>query len=221
MDYRSLEDCIKWNCLDHLIFLAKEKKFPELKGNEIDIASEYGRINILDWWIQSGIPFNYSSNAVDMASKNGHFDVLEWWKSKDFLEFKYTSKAIDLASEFGKLEVLEWWVKSGLKFLCTTNAIDNISKTGRYMVLEWWIENYLNGRLMYLLYSELSVEIASNLGFVKILDIWNKSGLFVKRRKFTPDSLSKNNDEKVMTWWVLSGLLDKDELSIFFQILGN
>ena len=58
--------------------------------------------------------FQYTSDALDLASEGGYVNVLEWWK-KSNLKLKYTHKALHYASDKGYINVLKWWKKSGLK----------------------------------------------------------------------------------------------------------
>ena len=85
-------DIINKYCKFGLINILKKLK----KNNKcfisnavIDLASEYGHINMLEWFKNSGLEFEYTENAIDHASANGHIDILKWFK-KSGLEFKYT-----------------------------------------------------------------------------------------------------------------------------------
>ena len=49
------------------------------------------KINVLEWFKNSGYEFKYTSDAIDWASAKGHVNVLEWFKNSGF-EFKYTDK---------------------------------------------------------------------------------------------------------------------------------
>ena len=42
-----------------------------VSGYGIDIASEFGHVNILEWFKNSGFEFKYSVEAIDSASSNG------------------------------------------------------------------------------------------------------------------------------------------------------
>jgi hypothetical protein len=47
----------------------------------LNIASENGHVNVLEWWKNSGLKFEYSKDVLDLAFKNGHINVLTWWNN--------------------------------------------------------------------------------------------------------------------------------------------
>jgi hypothetical protein len=82
----------------------------------IDLASEHGRIDVLNWCVNSNHEFNYTSHAMDYASKHGHTIVLNWWLNMKLkLKLQYTHQAIALAYFNNKSESVIWWYNSGLK----------------------------------------------------------------------------------------------------------
>jgi hypothetical protein len=142
---------IKDNC-EH--FLKTDKiivgdRFPlyslkTIKKFNLNITAHYisevckrGKINILEWWKNSGLELKYTNDALNMASSSGHVEVLEWWKNSG-LELKYTTDALNMASSSGHVEVLEWWKNSGLELKYTQRALNWASKNGHIKVLEWW-----------------------------------------------------------------------------------
>ena len=80
----------------------------------LNVASLRGHVNVLEWWINSGLELKYSEKALNNASEDGHVAVLEWWKNSG-LELKYTEDALNVASAYGHINVLEWWKNSGLE----------------------------------------------------------------------------------------------------------
>lgn len=104
----------------------------------IDMASQRGYIDILEWWKTSGLTpaSKYTHNAVYWESQNGDIEILEWWLHSG-LELKYTEDAMDYASNFGKIDVLDWWKHSGLELMYTETALKWAS-FGRIVVLNWW-----------------------------------------------------------------------------------
>ena len=103
-----------------LLDLETYKKFNldiSKNGSIIDHASEHGNVDLLNWCINSGLEFKYTSDAIDYASQNGHCNVLQWWIDAD-IDLRYTHKAIHLAFNNNQLEILYWWNNSGLKIKC-------------------------------------------------------------------------------------------------------
>ena len=103
----------------------------------IDYASFYGRINILNWWVQSGLQLKYSNKAIDGASLCGHINVLDWWIQSG-LELKYSYDVINDASIYGCVDALNWWLKSGLDVDYTDYAIISAAQGGNSRILMWW-----------------------------------------------------------------------------------
>ncbi|KAJ6134986.1 hypothetical protein N7512_000146 [Penicillium capsulatum] len=52
----------------------------EYKADAMDGASRAGFIDVLDWWLNSGLPLRYSERALESASAEGRVAVLDWWK---------------------------------------------------------------------------------------------------------------------------------------------
>src|SRR5437660_842245 len=66
--------------------LIRYKKRYKNYDNLIDWTSQNGYLNILNWFKNSGLEFEYTNNAIDWASKNGHIHILNWFKNSG-LEF--------------------------------------------------------------------------------------------------------------------------------------
>lgn len=109
----------KYDLLDPLTYqilnldITKNKYF-------VDFASKYGRIDSLNWWLESKLNLHYSDNAMIYASMCNKIIVLDWWlkQSKNLdnpLDLKYTGFAIDLARFHKNEDVLLWWINSGIK----------------------------------------------------------------------------------------------------------
>jgi hypothetical protein len=169
------------------------------------LASINGHANVLESWLKSNLPLKYDEYALDKASESGHTNVLDWWFGSG-LELKYSKNALDLASKMGHLDVLDWWLKSDLPFKYSENALDKASESGHTNVLDWWFGSGLE-----LKYTKNALEWASRQGKVEVLDLWLKSNLPLK---YTKDlfSQSKSNPSRhyypneVLEWWKNSGL---------------
>ncbi|AZL89856.1 ankyrin repeat protein [Megavirus baoshan] len=121
-------------------------------------------IKVLDWCKKSGIILN--DDIIDMASKDGHINVLNWFLNSG-LELKYTKKAMNLAhdckilqwwfdsglellyddlsmSSALNVEILEWWKYSGLPLRYNKYIIPEIIERNNVSILEWWYNSGLD-----------------------------------------------------------------------------
>ena len=64
-------------------------------------------IEVLSWWLKSGLEMKYDSHIVDIALKSGRIDILSWWL-KSGLEIKYTDEALNRAH----VDCLKVWEES-------------------------------------------------------------------------------------------------------------
>lgn len=48
----------------------------------MDLASENGHIDILDWFKNNGLQLKYTHNAIVQAAANGPVHILNWWKKQ-------------------------------------------------------------------------------------------------------------------------------------------
>jgi len=108
----------------------------------MDIASEYGHVDILELLKNSGFPLIYSHEALDQASKKGYIHVLKWWRDSG-LPLKYTDWAMTYASRNNHINVLEWWLESGLPLMYFSYALQKtspgqISDESYMNILNWW-----------------------------------------------------------------------------------
>ncbi|KAF4943183.1 hypothetical protein F66182_18802, partial [Fusarium sp. NRRL 66182] len=94
----------------------------EHSADAMDGASRSGNINVLDWWLSSGLPLRYYERALESASAEGRVDVLEWWKNASLtapasrpIPLK-VGKSVRLAAQSGKTQSLAWWDASGIPY---------------------------------------------------------------------------------------------------------
>jgi len=141
---------------DVLDWLCKNKSeqflkcYMELKECEDDIpsiASEYGNVNVLDWWFNSGLELRYNVSALDRALYKNHISVLEWWKKSGLL-LKCSDNYLSLyyAVKLHNFEILEWWKNSGLSL----DLLYNIMMLyGDIHILNWWKNSGLSLASLY------------------------------------------------------------------------
>ncbi len=174
----------------------------------MDKAAGEGNVEVLNWWLYSGLPCLYSHEMVDRASENGHLNVLEWWITArhtgglvgmEFTE-EYTSDALDMASDKGRIDVLSWWLYNGFELKYSEHALDSSSANGKMDVLEWWESSGLD-----LKYSTYAVDKASSNGNLTVLNWWKR---LVHQRQYelkfsyrALDSAAKYGHIYILDWW--------------------
>ena len=137
--------CVKFFCRHGKINILEYIKTHHYKVLEdyrssnygLEVASEYGHVDVLEWWKNSGIFLYYGEDALDKASSNGHIDVLNWWLNSG-LQLKYSEKSIHLACRERHIDVLNWWLNSGLQLKYSEWALNYASRMGRIDILDWW-----------------------------------------------------------------------------------
>jgi hypothetical protein len=178
-----------------------------IKKFNLNITSSYisevckrGKVDILEWWKNSGLELKYDESALYLTSGAGHINVLEWWQNSG-LELKYDKDVLNMASRDGKVEVLEWWKKSGLKLKYDESVLNFASVNGSISVLEWFKNSGLK-----LKYTSTALNWASEFGKVEVLEWWKNSGLELKYTVNALNKASRNGHGEVLEWWKNSGL---------------
>ena len=77
-DDRIIRICYELGLINILKKLKKNNKHL-ISGDCIEMASEYGHVNILEWLKNSGLGFKYNvADSIIVASTNGHINILDW-----------------------------------------------------------------------------------------------------------------------------------------------
>ncbi|GAA5983694.1 hypothetical protein JCM10908_000383 [Rhodotorula pacifica] len=188
---------------------AKESPFrlnpdPRIMAEAIDEASRHGQVEMLDFWLNSGLPLHYSDAALLSATFMGQVGALEWWK-KSGLPLKI-GNVLDFASMEGSTVCLDWWKNSGLPVKYSKAALYTLSKTGNLELLDWWLHK--SGYT--LSYDKEVLVIATRFGHVQVLEWWATSGLsdnlefrFFEIEEALEDSVA--NKEETQKWWERRG----------------
>ncbi|KAI8807489.1 hypothetical protein BJ742DRAFT_854182 [Cladochytrium replicatum] len=175
-----------------------------------------------------------TSTAVELASENGHIDVLEWWWNSTGIELPSSFYCVmDAASERGgrtaapssrrsipltsrpinarSFEMIDWWKASGLldgserwretRYSSAQDHVDVSQRIGEYIEYEVPCEPWTE------------MDWASDRGYVDVLEWWNRSGLRLGYSKHALRDASRNGHVKVLEWWKNSGIL--------FQVTGE
>ncbi|GAA5908853.1 hypothetical protein JCM6882_005468 [Rhodosporidiobolus microsporus] len=185
---------------------AKEGRFrlkPDAKttAEAIDEASRHGQVEMLDFWLESGLPLHYSEAALDSATIKRQLGTLEWWKNSG-LPLKI-GNVLDFASMEGSTVCLDWWSRSGLPCRYSKAALYTLSKSGNVASLQWWASSRFP-----LAYDKEVLAIATRFGRVDVLEWWaTLSDLDVEFRFFDIEEAledcvaDEGAKERVLRWW--------------------
>ena len=181
---------------------------PESVADAIDGASRQGQIVSLDWWVDSGIPLEYTDAALEYASAKNQIAVLDWWKRKNEtsgLPLKI-GRVMDMASTAGCVEALEWWATSQLESKYDRHALQHASCHGKIEVLDWWL-----GSGLQLTFDHEALTGATRHNRPEVLDWWNKSGLPIQYRmcdieEALEDAIGGGRGEAARQWWMKKGV---------------
>ncbi|KAI9188264.1 hypothetical protein H9P43_002655 [Blastocladiella emersonii ATCC 22665] len=147
-----------------------------------------GRVDVLEWWLSSGIPFPKCS----LYFETEHVAVLDFWR-RSGLDLEYDEGSVDTAAERGWIHVLEWWRTSGLEFKYSHSAIDYAVANQRMDVLEWFASHRME------LKHNMAFYYASNWGRVHILDWFKAHGVVMDPAKIEGELRSIK--AVALDWW--------------------
>ncbi|KAI8973998.1 hypothetical protein BD414DRAFT_447752 [Trametes punicea] len=181
---------------------------PESVAEAVDGASRNGQIASLDWWLDSGIPFEYTEAALESASAKNQIAVLDWWKEKS-LSPRYRlplkiGRVMDMASTAGHVDVLEWWASSQLEPKYDRQALYHASCHGKVEVLQWWL-----GSGLQMIFDQEALTGASRHNRPEVLEWWDKSGLPIQYRMCDIEEALEDaigGGEEAREWWRRKGV---------------
>ena len=172
----------------------------------IDGASRNGQIASLDWWLNSGLPLDYTEAALEYASAKNQIAVLDWWKHQNKvngLPLK-VGKVMDMASTAGHVEVLEWWAASQLEPKYDRHAMHHASCNGKVEVLGWWL-----GSGLQLMFDQEALTGASRHNKPEVLEWWAKCGLPIQYRMCDVEEALEDaigGGDAARRWWKKRGV---------------
>ncbi|ETN39946.1 uncharacterized protein HMPREF1541_06173 [Cyphellophora europaea CBS 101466] len=184
----------------------------------MDGASRAGFVEVLEWWLNSGLPMSYTEKALEHASAKGHIEVLDWWKTNSEklngtsreLPLK-VGKSIILAAQSGRVESIEWWENSGIPYSHEDGVTRLASQHGHVAVLEKWFS--FKGSKM--IFDNQVLVGATKNGHAGVLQWWKdvskKSGLTVEYKtcdieEAMEDAVGGGGEGEVRDWWSRNGL---------------
>jgi hypothetical protein len=172
----------------------------------IDSASRGGQVTSLDWWLSSGLPFEYTEAALEYASARNKIAVLAWWQAqhkKTGLPLKI-NRVMDMASTAGHVKVLEWWAASQLDFKYDRHALHHASCHGKVDVLQWWL-----GSGLQLIFDQDALTGATRHNRPEVLEWWDTSGLPIQYRMCDIEEALEDaigGGEAAREWWRQKGV---------------
>lgn len=185
----------------------------------MDGASRAGFVEVLDWWLNSGLKLTYTEKALESASAKGHVEVLEWWRMNS-LKFAGTAgrelplkvgKSILLAAQSGRTNSIEWWENSGIPYAHEDGVSRLASQHGHVPVLELW-HSFKGSKMIF--DNQVLVGATKN-GHAGVLQWWKdisrKSGLRVEYKtcdieEAMEDAVGGGGEGEVREWWGRNGL---------------
>ncbi|KIW16457.1 hypothetical protein PV08_06511 [Exophiala spinifera] len=184
----------------------------------LDGASRAGFVEVLDWWLDSGLKLTYTEKALESASAKGHVEVLEWWRVNS-LKLAGTSrelplkvgKSILLAAQAGRTNSIEWWENSGIPYAHEDGVARLASAHGHVGVLELW-HSFKGSKMIF--DNQVLVGATKN-GHAGVLQWWKdvsrKTGLRVEYKtcdieEAMEDAVGGGGESEVREWWSRNGL---------------
>jgi hypothetical protein len=184
----------------------------------MDGASRAGFVEVLDWWLNSGLFLSYTEKALESASAKGHVDVLEWWRlnseklsgTPQEMPLK-VGKSIILAAQSGRTNSIEWWENSGIPYSHEDGVARLASQHGHVAVLEMW-HGFKGSKMIF--DNQVLVGATKN-GHAGVLEWWKeasrKHGLKVEYKtcdieEAMEDAVGGGGEGEVREWWGRNGL---------------
>lgn len=184
----------------------------------MDGASRLGFIEVLQWWLESGLPLHYTDRALENASSRGLVEVLEWWRTNSQklvgtereLPLK-VGKSIWLAAQCGRPQSIAWWERSGIAYSHEERVATVASQGGHVDVLDLWYS--LKGSKM--IFDNQVLVGPTKHGYARVLEWWKEAsrkwGLRVEYKtcdieEALEDAVGGGGEGEVREWWARNGL---------------
>lgn len=198
-------DVLNWWKAMHIVH-PEDFPVPDSRAivDAIDGASRSGQVESLRWWLESGLPFEYTEAALEHASAKNQLEVLEWWRQQRARLPLKVGRVMDAASAAGHVAALAWWAHSGLDYTYDRQALYHASFHGHIDVLQWWISSGLQ-----LFFDQDVLVGATRHDRPEVLQWWDKSGLPVQYRLCDVEEALEDaigGGERARVWWKGKGV---------------
>jgi len=178
-------------------------------SDAIDASSRHGQVASLDWWLDSGLPFEYTEASLEVSSSKNRLPVLDWWLAQNNAgrlkpNHLKIGKVMDMASTAGHVQVLEWWLRSQLEVKYDKQALYHASCHGKVDVLQWWLESGLQ-----MIFDQDALTGATKYNRPEVLEWWDKSGLPIQYRTCDIEEALEDalvSGDAARNWWKKKGV---------------
>nr|WBF70436.1 hypothetical protein [Megavirus caiporensis] len=181
----------------------------ELKYSEAsmdNVSNGVDVIQLLTWWIKSGLKIKYTRNFIIKILKSGKINVLDFIIKND-LEIKCDDKLLNtLISSCNLLNIFSDNNIGNLNILSllsgqSMNYPEILDYASCSKILDFWIKNDLPIK-----YSNMAIDNAFQDNNIDVLNWWLKSGMIIKHSKYSTIIDKNKCNQSTIQWWRDSGL---------------
>ncbi|KAK3384389.1 hypothetical protein B0T24DRAFT_608209 [Lasiosphaeria ovina] len=137
---------------------SKDPAVPPKPGRSLLLAAQWGQVDVIRWWEESGIPIGNQDGVCKMASRWGQTKVLDLWRElRGDNKIQFDNQILIDATYHAHISVLEWWHRYAhgqlpgmtegrrveYKTMDVEEALED-SLGDQTKVRRWWAENGLN-----------------------------------------------------------------------------
>ncbi|AVP87464.1 hypothetical protein phytr_5180 [Candidatus Phycorickettsia trachydisci] len=164
----------------------------DYKKSPIYYAVKYDQYNILEWYLDNGVP-----SMMHIAALCANLSLMEWLKREKNIDYT-TADEFDntnihslllgnhLNQEDKLLEVIQWLVKERVNINATndkgTTALHLIAKKNYFKLAEWFIEN--GAKQVEDHKGETPMDLAIRGGELNLMQLFKDNGGYVKANSF-------------------------------------
>ncbi|KAL5604224.1 hypothetical protein BROUX41_002206 [Berkeleyomyces rouxiae] len=137
----------------------QDESIPPRPGKSLLHAAQSNQLDVIRWWVESGIAVAHGDSIPRMASRWGKVEVLELWRQlQGDDKLIYDAEILKAPTAYQHIDVLEWWLRYARGELpgmegrtrkvpyrtCTIEEALEDSIGDQVAVRDWWAKNGLN-----------------------------------------------------------------------------